>query len=228
MRSVVTLFGLLCVFATFFLGGPVVPDEHCQELQGSAGVPDPVMLLSLAPGVASLLPGVELGSGFAVVPLLNMVLLARETVLGTASLGLAAVVVGSTLLYGAAALALAARWFGSDAVLAGSTGGWADLLRRPERPVDGIRLETAAGTVAMIFPAILCDGDFCGPAGGALDQLAAGPERAADGDLVWRFAAGCHAVATGVRGGDISPVGTARDGRRGRRDRRRRGVAAGA
>jgi sodium transport system permease protein len=116
------------------------------------------------------------------VPLLNMVLLAKETVLGSATLGLAAVVVGSTLLYGVAALALAARWFGSDAVLSGSTGNWADFFRRPEGRSSSITPELAYGTVAAIFPVFFLTGSFVG--------------RIADLSIGWRLAA--NAVLTAV------------------------------
>lgn len=162
LASVAALFGLLCVFATFFSAVLLCITSIARSFKEAQAYLIPLMLLSLAPGVASLIPGVELGSTFAVVPLLNMVLLARATVLGTASLGLAAVVVGSTLLYGAAALALAARWFGSDAVLSGSSGGWADLFRRPEQRSAGIKPELAAGTLAVIFPVFFVTGSLVG------------------------------------------------------------------
>jgi sodium transport system permease protein len=161
-KSIIALFGLLCVFATFFSAVLLCLTSIARSFKEAQAYLIPLMLLSLAPGVASLVPGVELGSTFAVVPLLNMVLLAKETVLGTASFGLAAVVVGSTLLYGAAALALAARWFGSDAVLSGSVGNWADFFRRPELQSSGIKPEVAAWTLAVIFPAFFLAGSQVG------------------------------------------------------------------
>ncbi|OAI52293.1 hypothetical protein AYO47_06340 [Planctomyces sp. SCGC AG-212-M04] len=175
LKSIVGLFGLLCVFATFFSAVLLCLTSIARSFKEAQAYLIPLMLLSLAPGVASLIPGVELGSTFAVVPLLNMVLLAKETVLGTATLGLAAVVVGSTLLYGAAALALAAHWFGSDAVLSGSTGGWADLFRRPEGRSTSIKPEVAYGTLAVIFPVFFLTGSFIG--------------RIADLPIEWRLVA---------------------------------------
>ncbi|QDT52445.1 ABC-2 family transporter protein [Caulifigura coniformis] len=162
LKSIVGLFGLLCVFATFFSAVLLCLTSIARSFKEAQAYLIPLMLLSLAPGVASLIPGVELGSAFAVVPLLNMVLLAKETVLGSATLGLTAVVVGSTLLYGVAALSLAARWFGSDAVLSGSTGGWSDLFRRPESRNTAIKPEIAYGTVAAIFPVFFLTGSLIG------------------------------------------------------------------
>jgi len=165
LKSIAGLFGLLCVFATFFSAVLLCLTSIARSFKEAQAYLIPLMLLSLAPGVASLVPGVELGSAFAVVPLLNMVLLAKETVLGSATLGLTAVVVGSTLLYGVAALALAARWFGSDAVLSGSTGGWADLVRRPESRSSVIKPELAYGAVAAIFPVFFLTGSLIGRMG---------------------------------------------------------------
>lgn len=162
LKSIAGLFGLLCVFATFFSAVLLCLTSIARSFKEAQAYLIPLMLLSLAPGVASLVPGVELGSIFSVVPLLNMVLLAKETVLGTATLGLAVVVVGSTVLYGIAALALAAHWFGSDAVLSGSTGGWADLFRRPEARANAIKPEVAAATVVAIFPVFFLTGSLIG------------------------------------------------------------------
>jgi sodium transport system permease protein len=182
LKSIAGLFGLLCVFATFFSAVLLCLTSIARSFKEAQAYLIPLMLLSLAPGVASLVPGVELGSTFAVVPLLNMVLLAKETVLGSATLGLAAVVVGSTLLYGVAALALAAHWFGSDAVLSGSTGGWADLFRRPEGRTNSIKPEIAYGTVAAIFPIFFLTGSFIG--------------RMADLSMPWRLTA--NAILTAL------------------------------
>ncbi len=165
LKSIAGLFGLLCVFASFFSAVLLCLTSIARSFKEAQAYLIPLMLLSLAPGVASLVPGVELGSTFAVVPLLNMVLLAKETVLGTATLGLAAVVIGSTVLYGVAALALASHWFGSDAVLSGSTGGWSDLFRRPDERATAIKPEVAAGAVAAIFPAFFLSGSFVGRMG---------------------------------------------------------------
>jgi len=161
-KSIAALFGLLTVFAAFFSAVLLCLTSVARSFKEAQAYLIPLMLLSLAPGVASLIPGVELGSGFAVVPLLNMVLLARATVMGTATASLAAVVVGSTLAYGAAALALAARWFGSDAVLAGSSGDWGDLFRRPEKPSAQPSPTTAAAVFAVMFPAFFITGSLVG------------------------------------------------------------------
>jgi membrane protease YdiL (CAAX protease family) len=80
-------------------------------------------------------------------------------------------VVLSTLLYATAALALAARIFGAEAVLYSEQGGWSDLFRRPSEPRPVASVVGALSCVALMFPA-----DFLGQAllGRALDLPPAG------------------------------------------------------
>jgi len=51
-----------------------------------------------------------------------------------------------------AAIALAARVFGTDAVLYGSQATWWDIFRRPATPTDAARLPAAAAALAIMFP----------------------------------------------------------------------------
>src|SRR5207244_12107567 len=107
----------------------------------------PLMLVALTPGLAALMPGLELEGPLAVAPLVNIVLLARDLFEGTARAGTAAVVVLTTLLYALAAIGLAARVFGAEAVLSSEQSGWGGLLRRPDEP-------GAAGTPAAALPCL--------------------------------------------------------------------------
>src|SRR5258708_12008508 len=92
------------------------------------------MLVSLAPGVLAVMPGVELSGILLVTPLANIVLLGRDLFAFKASGAATIVVVVSTLLYSAAAIAVAARIFGAESVLYSSQSGWADLSPRPRQP----------------------------------------------------------------------------------------------
>ena len=63
------------------------------------------------------------------VPLLNIVLLARDLLGGHADGLSAAVVVISTAAYALFAVIVAARVFGAEGVLYGGSGGWRTLFR---------------------------------------------------------------------------------------------------
>ena len=65
---------------------------------------------------------------------MNIVLLARDLFEGGVDPVMASLVVVTTLLYAAAALALAARVFGAESVLYSEQSGWSDLFRRPTSP----------------------------------------------------------------------------------------------
>jgi sodium transport system permease protein len=86
------------------------------------------------------------------VPLANIVLLARDVLEGDAPVLWGAVAVLSTILYGGLALAVAARVFGSDAILYGSEGSWADLFRRPRDLRQRATISGALTTLSIVAP----------------------------------------------------------------------------
>jgi ABC-2 type transport system permease protein/sodium transport system permease protein len=89
----------------------------------------------------------------AVTPLVNIVMLARDLLEGTVVTRLAVAAVCSTILYVAAAITLAAKIFGTDAILYGSPATWSDLVRRPAEPVSANSLPAAMLGLALMFPA---------------------------------------------------------------------------
>ncbi|MEZ6070861.1 MAG: type II CAAX endopeptidase family protein [Pirellulales bacterium] len=85
-------------------------------------------------------------------PLLNVVLLARDLFQLKADPVMTIAVLLSTALYAVAALAVAARVFGSESVLYQSEAGWTTwLTRRERRPAPTIG--QAVLTLALAFPA---------------------------------------------------------------------------
>ena len=74
----------------------------------------PVYFLCMAPALTAGLGDFQLGGVTAWIPGVGVTLLARDLILGHASLGVTLAVLASTALYGAAALALAARLYDSE------------------------------------------------------------------------------------------------------------------
>ena len=74
----------------------------------------PVYFLCMAPAMTAGLGDFQLGGVTAWIPGVGVTLLARDLILGHASLGVTLAVLVSTALYGAAALALAARLYDSE------------------------------------------------------------------------------------------------------------------
>ncbi|MGI8977722.1 MAG: ABC transporter permease subunit/CPBP intramembrane protease [Pirellulaceae bacterium] len=149
--AILIVLGLLILFAAFFSALLLAVTSFARSFKEAQAYLIPFMLLAIAPGFLSVMPGIELSGVLAVVPLVNIVLLARDVLQGTLNSLLAGAAVVSTALYGVAALALAARIFGSDAILYGSQGSWADLFRRPAELRSQPSLAGAALCAAVVF-----------------------------------------------------------------------------
>ena len=146
------VFCLLVLFSMFFSAVMLTLTSFAKSFKEAQAYLIPVMLLALAPGVLSLLPGIEFTPLLACVPLVNIVLLARDLLLGNANLALALAAIFSTMVYAAAAIGIAARLFGSDAVLHGSRGSWVELFTRPSEVSRFPRFDQMALFLAMLFP----------------------------------------------------------------------------
>jgi sodium transport system permease protein len=150
---IVEVLGLLLLFAAFFSAVLLILTSFARSFKEAQAYLVPLMLLALAPGMLALMPSVKLSGPWAVVPLANMVLLARDLFAGQAEPVLALVVIVSTLLYAAAALAAAARLFGDEAVLYSEQSTLGDLFHRPAQPSPAPTVVNVLSCVAVIFPA---------------------------------------------------------------------------
>ncbi|HJN08269.1 MAG TPA: ABC transporter permease subunit/CPBP intramembrane protease [Pirellulaceae bacterium] len=147
------VFALLILFATFFSAILLALTSFARSFKEAQAYLIPVMLLALAPGIVSLVPELKFNGILAITPLVNVVLLARDMFESKVDPMLATVAVLSTILYAIAALALAARVFGSDAILYGSEGTWSDLWRRPSQSRPAPTIAGAMSCLALLFPA---------------------------------------------------------------------------
>lgn len=150
--AVLQILGLLVLFSGFFAAVLLSLTSFARSFKEAQAYLIPVMLLSLTPGMLSLMPGVTLSGPLAIAPLVNIVLLAREVLQGTAHAAPAAVTILSTIGYAAAAIAVASRLFGSDAVSRTSGQSFAAMLRRPTRPRLTPSPQSAAMTLALLVP----------------------------------------------------------------------------
>ena len=123
---------LLVLFSAFFSAVLLALTSFARSFKEAQAYLIPVMLLSITPGMLSLVPGVELSGILAVVPLVNIVLLTREVLGGTVQAGPAGAAVISTIFYAAAALSVAARLFGADAVTRSGDSSIMSLFKRPK------------------------------------------------------------------------------------------------
>jgi len=90
----------------------------------------PVMLAAMIPGVVGILPGTRLEGPIVIMPVANIVVLTRELFLGRFDYFAILLVALSTTLYAAAAVAVAAKLFGQEAVLFADTGSVRTVFQR--------------------------------------------------------------------------------------------------
>jgi ABC-2 type transport system permease protein/sodium transport system permease protein len=149
---IVELFGLLLLFAGFFSAVLLTLTSFARSFKEAQAYLIPLMLASLGPGLIGMMPGLELQGPVAAVPLINIVLLARDLVQGGAEPAWALVVVLTTLAYAGAAIAVAARVFGAEGVLYNEQSGWADLFRRPAEAQAFAPVASALWCLVLMIP----------------------------------------------------------------------------
>ncbi|MCL6503192.1 MAG: ABC transporter permease subunit [Pirellulales bacterium] len=143
---------LLLLFAAFFSAVLLAVASFAHSFKEAQAYLVPLMLVSIAPGLAGILPGLELRGGTAIIPLLNIVLLSRDLLEHRAELGAAVLVVASTMLYALAAVGVAARLFGAEAVLYSARTGWGDVFRPPAQPQQHGTPSASVLVLALLFP----------------------------------------------------------------------------
>jgi membrane protease YdiL (CAAX protease family) len=151
--SIGQVFALLLLFAAFFSALLLAVTSFARSFKEAQAYLIPLILLSLAPGVVSLAPGLTLSGPISLVPLLNFVLLARDILQSNVATVPALIAILSTLLYAALAVAVASRIFGTDAILYGSQQSVRDSLRRPRQVRDFISPLGALFCLTCLFPA---------------------------------------------------------------------------
>lgn len=90
----------------------------------------PVMIAAMIPGVVGVLPGTRLEGPIMVMPVANIVVLTRDLFMGRFDLHAILWVLLSTCLYAGAAIAIAARLFGQEAVLFSDAGSIKTMFQR--------------------------------------------------------------------------------------------------
>lgn len=149
--AVVQVAGLMMLFAAFFSGVLLAVTSFARSFKEAQAYLIPLMLVALAPGMMSLMPGIKLEGPLVVAPLVNLVLLTRDLLLNKASYDVALIVVFCNALYAAAAVALAAKVFGADSVLYGREGSWGEMFQRPREKALAPSVSAAFFCLAALF-----------------------------------------------------------------------------
>lgn len=143
---------LLILFTMFFASLLLAVTSFAKSFKEAQAYLIPLMLLALTPGVTSLMPGIEFTPILATVPLVNIVLLAKEVLQGDASWSTAAVTLVCNCIYAMASLSVASRLFGASAAVQGSQGSWRDWFTRAQRAKEVASVDQMAMMLACVFP----------------------------------------------------------------------------
>ncbi len=151
--TILLIFGLMLLLASFFASVLLAITSFARSFKEAQAYIVPAILLSLAPCLICLAPGIELNGILAVTPLVNIVLFARDAFTSEAHWSFLPLIIVSTGLYAAAAIGIAARIFGSDAILYGSQTGIRELfLSRQPTPQSVPSLSGAIVFLALLVP----------------------------------------------------------------------------
>lgn len=122
-------FVILTVLATLFLGALCLAvyllANTFKEAQSYNG---PIMMLVIIPAVLAGMPGMELSTETALIPMFNITLGMVDLLKGTIDTGLLTIVAVSSLIYGVIALWLTSLIFNNENLITGEQFDWKSLL----------------------------------------------------------------------------------------------------
>lgn len=145
----------LIPFAVFMSAIMMAVCSYARTFKEAQNYVTPVILAVLIPGGIAAFPATRLEGVMLVMPVGNMVALAKELLLGsTVSIWDTAIVLLSTCLYAGAAITAAAAIFGKESVVFADAGSYRGTFRRSQRRWEGSPSVTMGLLlVALLFPA---------------------------------------------------------------------------
>jgi len=132
--QLLTMLACLVPTALLLAGISLAVASTARTFKEGQSLMSPLLLVCLAPAMLSQMPGVELNNLTALVPLLNVSLLIKASVLGNATLVSVLLTMGSVLVFALLALKVAATAFNSEVFRFGGTEGWRVLLGGSKSP----------------------------------------------------------------------------------------------
>ncbi|MCK4660626.1 MAG: CPBP family intramembrane metalloprotease [Phycisphaerae bacterium] len=152
----------LIPFAILFSAIMIAVCSYAHTFKEAQNYITPIILAALVPGGIAALPATTLSGPMLIMPVANMVLLTRELLLGATegriiggnvTWSALAWVLASTVLYASAAVAVAAKIFGTESVIFADTGSIRSAFsRRMFRPALRPSVSMVALVVALLFP----------------------------------------------------------------------------
>ena len=115
--AVAALFVMVLPIAVLFSAALLAISLFAKSYKEAQSYISPLMIVVILPAVASLLPGIDLNTRLALIPILNTSLVSKEIVTGTYHWGYIALIFASSCVYAALALYTAVKLFQREDVL---------------------------------------------------------------------------------------------------------------
>jgi sodium transport system permease protein len=116
-KAIISIFIIVLPLAVMFSAALLAISLFAKSFKEAQSYLSPLMIIVVLPAVAAVLPGVELNSALALVPVLNTSLVSKEIITGTYHWNYIALIFASSCVYAAAAIAIAVKLFQSEDVL---------------------------------------------------------------------------------------------------------------
>ena len=115
--GLLAVLAMVLPLAVLFAAGLMTIALFAKSYKEAQSYVSPLIIVIILPAMMAMLPGVELNTRLALVPILNLSLVSKELVSGVWHWHYFAMIFGSSCLYAAAALALCVRMFNRDSVI---------------------------------------------------------------------------------------------------------------
>ncbi len=116
-KSVLAVFGMVLPLAVLFSAALLAISLFAKSYKEAQSYVSPLTIIVILPAVASILPGVEMNTHLALIPILNTSLISKEIMTGTYHWKYIALIFASSCVYAAAALGIAVKLFQREDVL---------------------------------------------------------------------------------------------------------------
>jgi len=108
---------MVAPIAVLFSAGLLTLSLFAKSYKEAQSYVSPLIVVIILPALSAMLPGVELNTQLALIPILNVSLACKELVSGVFSWGYLGLIFGSTCAYAGLAIMLAVRMFNRESVL---------------------------------------------------------------------------------------------------------------
>ncbi|MGP9800729.1 ABC transporter permease [Rheinheimera sp. NSM] len=117
ITELILIFSLLLPISAVFAALLLAISIYARTFKEAQNYISPLSILIFVPLVAAMMPGVELNSKTALMPIMNVALAIKELIKGTADYAMLGLIFGSTLLLAAVAIGFCVHWFQQEKVL---------------------------------------------------------------------------------------------------------------